>query len=134
MCILRSASNWHLETPIPYIKKKNPTILVQFFWIFKKKKEEEKREKEKKKKKKKKNTVNNGRNQSDYRVDEVVSVYSEFFTDALLVCLVTRWTNWEENSIKPARNAEWLQWVPSHCGIPVNELADQLAKRGAAEH
>ena len=26
-----------------------------------------------------------------------------------------------------------LQWIPSHCGIPGNERADYLAKKGAAK-
>ena len=57
-----------------------------------------------------------------------------FLTDALLVLEA-----FENDKLPDIENSLYnseikkvvLQWVPSHCGIPGNEEADRLAKKGA---
>ena len=48
----------------------------------------------------------------DHFVKEIVKVLSSLFEKSFRISLV---------------------WLPAHCGIPGNEQADHLAKRGAAE-
>ena len=58
-----------------------------------------------------------------------------FLTDALSV-LQALTSDREQQLMDRIRKAGgnrriFLQWIPAHCGIPGNELADQLAKSGA---
>ena len=66
-----------------------------------------------------------------------------FFSDSLSVLQKLEEQNYTTNAI---RNLAieissfietfqidlYLQWIPSHCGIPGNEIADTLAKKGAS--
>ena len=59
-----------------------------------------------------------------------------FFTDALSVLQALPSDSLEQLSASLGRVSDSrrtvLQWVPAHCGLPGNELADQLAKLGAS--